>query len=122
MPGAYVTLQSEIVDYVRLQSLLPVYITKPKLSTDDSKISKSSNFAIVSIFFLDGNITPSENSQKTLAFVKCKETFEEPYVSCEPIFSEISKNLSKKLFKLKAKSMYIDILWTGPKISNLLGS
>lgn len=51
VPRAYVTLQSEIEDYVRLKSLPTGTTIKLKVSGDGSRVSRVSNFVTISVCF-----------------------------------------------------------------------
>ena len=63
---------------------------KIKISGDGAKVSRISNFIVISYAHLDSLNTLSHLNQRVLAILKCEENYENLDKSCAPIFSEIN--------------------------------
>lgn len=93
-PGAYVSIKDEIKRYIQENEPDNESPIKVKLAGDDSKVSRISNFVILTLSFPDENNCVSINNMRTVGVIKCRETYEDISVVCVQIFSEFNDLLA----------------------------
>ncbi|MCG7867336.1 MAG: hypothetical protein JAY74_13350 [Candidatus Thiodiazotropha taylori] len=112
LPGSYLSLKVELEkDLTNSEAPLPDLL-KIKISGDGAKVSKISNFIIISYSYIDNIDTLSHLNQRVLAVVKCEENYENLEKSCQPIFEEINK-LAKEGISIENKAVKIEFFVGG---------
>jgi hypothetical protein len=70
IPGAYVSLESEIIRYIKYHVNPETDKRKIKISGDRSKVSRISNFVVLSFSVITDDLTLSSKDQNV--FLHCK--------------------------------------------------
>lgn len=94
LPGSYLSFEKEIIRDINMAQnsgeTIPNKI-QIKLSGDGAKVSRVSNFVIVSYAILNINQSSSHQSQRVLAIVECEENRTNLEKTLGPLFDEINK-------------------------------
>ena len=64
---------------------------KFKISCDGTRVSRVSNYVVISFSTVTDTFTNSHFEQKTLGVLKCDENYENLYKACGPLFSNIEQ-------------------------------
>ena len=75
LPGSYMSLESELIQICRETNPTTDEILKIKISGDGAKVSRVSNFLVVSFSVLGDNCSNSHINQRVLAVVNCDENY-----------------------------------------------
>ena len=95
IPGAYVSLESEIIRYIKYHVNPETDKIKIKISEDGSKVSRISNFVVLSFSVIAEDFTLSSKDQNFFCIVNCKEDYDNLKLACKPIFQKINKLYEK---------------------------
>ncbi|CAG2226429.1 unnamed protein product [Mytilus edulis] len=101
VPGAFVCFRDELIIAIRnfIQSI-PEENTpskfRVKISGDGTKVSRISNYVVMSFVLVDEDKSMSQLHQTTLAIIKCSENYENLQKALHPLFYEINE-----LYKVK---------------------
>ncbi|CAC5421897.1 Tyrosine-protein kinase receptor Tie-1,Tyrosine-protein kinase Shark,Melanoma receptor tyrosine-protein kinase,Ack-related non-receptor tyrosine kinase,Tyrosine-protein kinase ZAP-70,Vascular endothelial growth factor receptor 1,Receptor tyrosine-protein kinase erbB-4,Tyrosine-protein kinase SYK,Tyrosine-protein kinase Fer [Mytilus coruscus] len=90
IPGAYISLENEIIKYVKYQDTEETDKLQIKISGDGSRVSRISNFVEFSFSVITDCLTLSSKDQNVFCIVNCKEDYDSLKNSCKPIFEEIN--------------------------------
>jgi hypothetical protein len=63
---------------------------KIKISGDGSKVSRISNFVLLSFSVITDDLTLSSKDQNVFCIVNCKEGYDHLKLACKPIFQKIN--------------------------------
>ena len=92
LPGSYLSLQTEFIkDLQNAESegmSLPDTL-KINISGDDAKVSRISNFIVISYAHVESLKTLRHLNQRVLAILKCEENYENLDKSCVPIIQKL---------------------------------
>ena len=101
IPGAYVSLESELIRYTI------------KISGDGSKVSRISNFVVLSFSVITDDLTLSSKDQNVFCIVNCKEDYDHLKLACKPIFQKINTLYEKVSIEVEGNHFDLDILMGG---------
>ena len=76
IPGAYVNLESELIRYIKYFVNHETDKIKIKISGDGSKVSRISNFVVLSFSVITDDLTLSSKDQNVFCIVNCKEYYD----------------------------------------------
>ena len=118
LPGSYLCFKDELTKDIK--SLPDFYsgktsdrrCIKVKISGDGAKVSRVSNFIVISYTFLN-EISQSSLQQRVLAIVKCGENYSDIEKSLSPLFSEITKMNSENTLLIEDKEYELEIFIGG---------
>jgi hypothetical protein len=88
IPGAYVSLESEIFRYIKYHVNPETDKRKIKISGDGSKVSRISNFVVLSFSVITDDLTLSSKDKNVFCIVNCKEDYDHLKLACKPIFQK----------------------------------
>jgi hypothetical protein len=108
--GAYVTLESELIQYHVNPETDKIKI---KTSGDRSKVSRISNFVVLSFSVITDDLTLSSKDQNIFCIVNCKEDYDHLKLACKPIFQKINTLYEKASIEVEGKHFDLDILMGG---------
>ncbi|VDI74504.1 Hypothetical predicted protein [Mytilus galloprovincialis] len=91
IPGAYVSLKSELENCFKKFETLPSETIKIKISGDGTRVTRISNFIVLSFSIISETAKLSADEQTVLAIVKTSESYENLSSSLHPVFSEINE-------------------------------
>ena len=114
IPGAYVSLVSEIMRYIKYHVNLETDKTKIKISGDGSKVSRISNFVVLSFSVITDDLTLSSKDQNVFWIVNCKEDYDHLKLACKPIFQKINTLYEKASIEVEGVTFwfrYFDGWW-----------
>jgi hypothetical protein len=86
IPGAYVSIESEIIRYFKYHVNTETDKITIKISGDESKVSRISNFVVLSFSVITDDLTLSSNDQNIFCIVNCKEDYDHLKLACKPFF------------------------------------
>jgi hypothetical protein len=86
IPGAYISLESEIIQYIKYHVKPETDKIKINISGDGSKVSRISNFVVLSLSVITDDLTWSSTDQNVFCIVNCKEDYDHLKLACKPIF------------------------------------
>ena len=104
IPGTYVSLKSEIIRYIKYHVNPETDKIKIKMSGDGSKVSRISNFVVLSFSVITDDLTLSSKDQNVFCIVK---------LACKPIFQKINTLFEKASIEVEGKHFVLDILMGG---------
>ena len=110
IPGAYVSLESELIKYHVNPETDKIKI---KISVDGSKVSRISNFVVLSFSVIIDDLTLSSKDQNVFCIVNCKEDYDHLKLACKPIFQKINTLYEKASIEVEGKHFDLDILMGG---------
>jgi hypothetical protein len=113
IPGAYVSLESEIIRYIKYRVNPETDKIKIKISWDGSKVSRISNFVVLSFSVITDDLTLSSKDQNIFCIVNCKEDYDNLKLACKPIFQKINKLYEKGSSAVEGKHFDLDMLMGG---------
>ena len=113
IPGAYVSLESEIIWYIKYHVYPETDKIKIKISWDGSKVSRISNFVVLSFSVITDDLTLSSKDQNVFCIVNCIEDYDNLKLACKPIFQKINKLYEKGSSAVEKKHFDLDILMGG---------
>ena len=92
LPGSFLSLKDQLVKYIKQRdfSREELHTIKVKISGDGAKVSRVSNFIVMSFSIVDGG-TSSHLDQQALAIVNCDENYFNLHISLRPLFDEINE-------------------------------
>jgi hypothetical protein len=108
IPGAYVSLDSELIRYIKYHVNPETDKIKIKISGDGSKVSRISNFVVLSFSVITDDLTSSSKDQNVFCIVNCKEDYDHLKLVCKPIFQKINTLYEKASIEVEGK--HLDIL------------
>lgn len=112
-PGAYVSIKDEIIRYIQTNHIDNGTPIKIKLAGDGAKVSRISNFLTFTLSILNQNNCISVNNIKTIAIIKCNETYENMKICCNAIFSEFNDLIQTPEISVDEKTYPLDIFFNG---------
>ncbi|CAG2210920.1 unnamed protein product [Mytilus edulis] len=100
VPGAFLNFRSEVENAIKQKfDDVPTDDAQKKVrikvSGDGTKVSRISNYVVMSFSLIDDATSLSSVHQKTLAIVKCTENYENIRSSLKPLFDDINKLYSE---------------------------
>ena len=113
MSGVYVSLESELIRYIKYHVNPETDKIKIKLSGDGSKVSRISNFVVLSFSLITDDLTLSSTDQNVFCIVNCKEYYDNLKLACKPIFQKINTLYEKASIEVEGKHFDLDILMGG---------
>ena len=113
IPGAYVSLESELIRYIKYHVNPETDKIKIKISGDGSKVSRVSNFVVLSFSVITDDLTLSSKDQNVVCIVTCKEDYDNLKLACKPIFQKINTLYEKASIEVEGKHFDLDILMGG---------
>jgi hypothetical protein len=113
IPGAYVSLESEIIRYIKYHVNPETDKIKIKISGDGSKVSRISNFVVLSFSVITDDLTLSSKDQNVFCIVNCKEDYDHLKLACKPNFQKINSLYEKSSIEVEGKHFDLDILMDG---------
>jgi hypothetical protein len=113
IPGAYARLESEIIRYIKYHVYPKTDKIKIKISVDGSKVSRISNFVVLSFSVITDDLTLSSKDQNVCCIVNCKEEYDHLKLACRPIFQKINTLYEKASIEVEGKHFDLDILMGG---------
>ena len=115
IPGTYISLESEIIRYIKYHVNPETDKIKIKFSGDGSKVSRISNFVMLSFSVIIDDLTLSAKDQNVFCIVNCKEDYDNLKLACKPIFQKINTLYEKTSIEVEGKHFDLDILMDGDK-------
>ena len=117
LPGSYLSLETELSRIVREMKFTNgdadvEQDLKIKISGDGAKVSRVSNFLVVSFSVLDDN-SNSHMSQRVLAVVNCDENYSNLKSSLGPLFQEINQLHSKQYLDVDGRKIKLEMFIGG---------
>ncbi|CAC5397270.1 unnamed protein product [Mytilus coruscus] len=91
IPGAYVSLKSELENCFKKFETLPSETIKIKISGNGTRVTRISNFIVLSFFIISETAKLSADEQTVLAIVKTSESYENLSSSLHHVFGEINE-------------------------------
>jgi hypothetical protein len=113
IPGAYVSLESEIIRYIKYHVNPETDKIKIKISGDGSKVNRISNFVVLSFSVITDDLTLSSKDQNVVCIVNCKEDYDHSKLACKPFFQKINTLYEKASIDVEGKHFDLDILMGG---------
>lgn len=110
IPGAYVSLRSELTDIIKNRTTNHEDKLQIKISGDGTKVTRISNFIVISFSILSAEKL-SADEQKVLAIVKSSENYDNLSASLSPVFSEINELYVSGNIKVDDKLYDLDIFF-----------
>ena len=101
IPGTYVSLESERIRYIRYHVNHETDKINITISGDESKVSRISNFVVLSFSVITDDLTLSSKDQNVFCIVNCKEDYDHLKLACKPIFQKITHYTKKQVLKLR---------------------
>ena len=105
IPGTYVSLESELIKYHVNPETDKIKI---KISGDRSKVSRISNFVVLSFSVITDDLTLSSKDQKVFCIVNCKEDYDHLKLACKPIFQKIDTLYEKASTCIEVEGKHFD--------------
>ena len=90
IPGAYVSLESELIRYIKQHVNPETDKIKIKIQGDGSKVSRISNFVVLSFSVITDDLTLTLKDQNVVCIVNCKEDYDNLKLACKLIFQKIN--------------------------------
>lgn len=115
IPGSYLSLKSElskIIHEFKVSETDSEEKLKIKLSGDGAKVSRVSNFLVLSFSVLGEN-SSSHMRQHVLAIVNCDENYSNLKQSLGPLFDEINELNSQKYIAVDGQKVNLEIFIGG---------
>ena len=113
IPGACVSLESEIIRYIKYHVNPETDKVTIKISGDGSKVSRISNFVVLSFSVITDDLTLSSKDQNVFCIVNCKEDYDHLKLACKPNFQKINSLYEKSSIEVEGKHYDVDILMDG---------
>ena len=113
IPGANVSLESEIIRYIKYHVNPETDKIKIKISGNGSKVSRISNFVVLSFSVITDDLTLSSKDQNFFGIVNCKENYDHLNLVCKPIFQKINTLYEQASIEVEGKHFDLDILMDG---------
>jgi hypothetical protein len=113
IPGAYVSLESKIIRYIKYHVNPETDKIKIKISGDGSKVSRILNFVVLSFSVITDDLTLSSKDENVFCIVNCKEDYDHLKLACKPIFQKINTLYEKASIEVEGKHFDLDILMGG---------
>ena len=113
IPGAYVSLESEIIRYIKYPGNPETDKIKIIISGDGSKVSRISNFVVLSFSVITDDLTSSSKDQNVFCIVNCKEDYDHLKLACTSILQKIDTLYEKASIEVEGKHLDLDILMGG---------
>ena len=104
LPGSYLSIQTELENLVlaieKDEGTIPTNL-KIKISGDGAKVSRVSNFIVVSFSLVNGKGGVSHKNQRVLAVVNTDENYSNLKSSLGPLFDEINALNAKPVLQVR---------------------
>ena len=113
IPDAYVSLESEIIRYIKYHANPETDKIKKKNSGDGSKVSRISNFVMLFFSVITDDLTLSSNDQNLFCIVNCKEDYDHIKLAWKPIFQKINTLCEITSIEVEGKHFDLDMLMSG---------
>jgi hypothetical protein len=113
IPGASVSLESEIIRYIKYHVNPETDKIQIKMSGDGSKVSRISNVVVSSFSVISDDLTLSSKDQNVFCIVNYKEDYDHLKLACKPIFQKISTLYEKASIEVEGKHFDLYILMGG---------
>ena len=110
IPGTYVSLESELIKYHVNPETDKIKI---KISGDGSKVSRISNFVMLSFSVITDDLTLSSNDQNVFCIVNYKEDYDHLKLAWKPIFQKINTLCEITSIEVHGKHFDLNILMGG---------
>ena len=107
--GAYVSLESELIRYNKYHVNPATDKIQIIISGDGSKVSRISNFVVLSFSVITDDLTLSSKDQNIFCIVNCKEDYDHLKLACKPIFQKINTLYEKARIEVEGKHFDLDI-------------
>jgi hypothetical protein len=88
--------------WVDLYVIIPDKI-KIKISGDGSKVSRISNFVVLSFSVITDDLTLSSKDENVFCIVNCKVDYDHLKLACKPIFQKINTLYEKASIEVEGK-------------------
>ncbi|CAG2214315.1 unnamed protein product [Mytilus edulis] len=111
-PGAYVSLRTELRKIMEKRSNIPENI-KIKISGDGTKVSRISNYVVISFSLIDQSAKLSSNEQVVLAIVKTSEQYDTLDTCFSPVFREINEITSAGEIEFQDRKIKLEVFFGG---------
>jgi hypothetical protein len=119
IPGVYVSLEIEIIRYIKYHVNPETDKIKIKISVDGSKVSRISNFVVLSFSVITDDLTLSSKDQNVCCIVNCKEEYDHlklAWLLLRKIVGHVSKrqldNVKSSVITEKDNTTKFEILLT----------
>jgi hypothetical protein len=96
IPGAYVSFKEELIKYIKSNVSADSQLLKVKISGDGSKVSRISNFIVLSFSIVQNETHLTSLDQNVFCIINCKENYEQLNAACKPVFDEINELIAEK--------------------------
>ena len=106
IPGAYVSLKSEIIRYIKYHVNPETDKIKIKISEDGSKVSRISNFVVLSFSVITNDLTLSSKDQNVFCIINCKEDYDHLKLAWKPIFQKINTLCEKASIEVEGNILF----------------
>jgi hypothetical protein len=103
IPGAYVSIESELIRYIKYHVNPETDKIKIKISRDGSKVSRISNFVVLSFSVITDDLTLSSKDQNVFCILNCNEDYDHLKLACKPIFQKINTLYEKASIEVEGK-------------------
>ena len=113
IPCAYVSLENELIQYIKYHVNPGTDKIKIKISGHGSKVSRISNVVVLSSSVITDDLTLSSTDQNVLCIVNCKDVYDHLKLSCKPIYQKINTLYEKPSIEVEGKHYNLEILMGG---------
>lgn len=113
IPGAYMSLQKDLSNFLEKLTMPVANKIQIKISGDGSKVSRISNFVVLSYSLVTPASTVSVDEQRVFAIVNCTENYENMKSACMPIFDEINRLNEIGTVCVNGNDIEIELLFGG---------
>jgi hypothetical protein len=113
IPAAYVSLESELIRYIKYHVNPERDKKKNVCSRDGSKVSRISNFVVLSFSVITDDLTLSPKDRNIFCIVSCKENYDHLKLACRPIVQKINTLCEKPSIEVEGKHFDLYILMGG---------
>jgi hypothetical protein len=84
---------------------------KVKIPGDGSKVSRISNFIVLSFSIVQNETHLASLDQKVFCIINCKENYEQLNAACKPVFDEINELIAEKGLFVDGKNYPVEFLF-----------
>ena len=113
IPGAYVSFKEELIKYIKSNVSADSQLLKVKISGDGSKVSRISNFIVLSFSIVQNETHLTSLDQNVFCIINCKENYEQLNAACKPVFDEINELIVEKGLFVDGKNYPVEFLFGG---------
>lgn len=113
VPGAYISLKADLeMLFQKQQRDIPDKL-QLKISGDGTKVSRISNFLVISYPIIHECSSVSVDKQRVIGILSCCENYDMINKTCLPIFKEINDMCSMRKVTLNEKVVELEIIFMG---------